>query len=170
MRKYVKKIAAITMAAAIVTGTAGEIFLQDPVAVCAAAKEMGPNKLQLKKVKDGYKVSNNMFSLKLPAVWKKAKFSVRTSRGEAKGSKVYSFVESTNAKKGYGGVVFNIEVSKKKTTYGDDCKVLAKKNKIYYTYYRTTDVEYNNTDKKLTKNYKVLEKSLKSVIASFKVK
>ena len=51
MRKYVKKIAAITMAAAIVTGTAAEIFLQDPVAVCAAAKEMGPNKLQLKKVK-----------------------------------------------------------------------------------------------------------------------
>ena len=48
--------------------------------------------------------------------------------------------------------------------------VLAKKNKIYYTYYRATDVEYNNTDKKLTKNYKVLEKSLKSVIASFKVK
>lgn len=31
MRKYAKKIAALTMAAAVVTGAAGEIFLQEDI-------------------------------------------------------------------------------------------------------------------------------------------
>ena len=107
----------------------------------------------------------NDFEITLPKQWKKADFTVKTTKNGKK--RFYSFVENTNKK--YGGVVFCIGVvdDKNYDFIVDNLKLLGKKDGLYYYMYQATDVEFNTEDEEVAKAYTSIAKTIPKIRKSF---
>lgn len=107
----------------------------------------------------------NDFEITLPKHWKKADFTVKSSKNGKK--RFYSFVENTNKK--YGGVVFCIGVvdDKNYDFIADNLKLLGKKDGLYYYMYQATDVEFNTEDEEVAKAYTSIAKTIPKIRKSF---
>ena len=102
------------------------------------------------------------FSLTLPASWAGLYRAWERSDG-------VSFIDIRNEKAGFGGFIFGIYVSDNTEALDWGFTQLTKSEGKYYFYSTPSDVQYAYENDSLTKEYRAMEKDIKSIVGTFRL-